>query len=151
MMFWRTCRRYSLYCQLAWPVDVYTWTPVHLKTRGFADWQVQDSLKRYDMKAHRKLPVKSLTPGLNTVSAKKFAPLLTSLRFRSQPYTPPAPSPIGAAELPLLGGDGAEAYRVPVTISRLCAFCWAIMWGMNLGCTLVGRREGVEGDGWAYG
>jgi hypothetical protein len=69
-----------------------------------------------------KLPVRSLTPGRNTVSARKFAPLDTSFRFRSQPYTPPGPRPI-------LGpddgeeGDGVAEYRVPVTISRLCSFC----------------------------
>ena len=34
---------------------------------------------------NRKLPVKSLTPGLKTVSANKFAPRETNLRFRSQP------------------------------------------------------------------
>lgn len=48
----------------------------------------------------RKLPVRSLTPGRNTVSANRFAPRDTNLRFRSQPYTPPSP-----------------AYRVPVTMS----------------------------------
>ena len=39
---------------------------------------------------YRKLPVRSVTPGDSTVSAKKFAPRLTSLRQRFQPCTPPA-------------------------------------------------------------
>lgn len=38
---------------------------------------------------YRKLPVRSLTPGFNIVSAKKFAPLDTNLRRKSQPWTPP--------------------------------------------------------------
>jgi hypothetical protein len=65
---------------------------------------------------YRKLPVKSLTPGFNTVSARKFAPLETSLRFKSHPCTPPGVVP---------GKDGfeVERYRVPVTMSRLWAFC----------------------------
>ncbi len=38
---------------------------------------------------YRKLPVKSLTPGLRIVSARKFAPLDTSLRLKSHPCIPP--------------------------------------------------------------
>ena len=64
----------------------------------------------------RKLPVRSLTPGLNTVSAKKLAPLETIFRFKSQPWTPPG-------EVPPILGLGAYLYRVPVTMSRLCACC----------------------------
>ena len=64
----------------------------------------------------RKLPVRSLTPGFNTVSAKKLAPLETNFRFKSQPWIPP-----GAA--PLIYGLGPDLYRVPVTMSRLCACC----------------------------
>lgn len=67
-----------------------------------------------------KLPVKSLTPGLSTVSANKFAPLETSFLFKSQPYTPPFP-----------------AYLVPVTISYPpfveSVFCFAIISEMNFG------------------
>lgn len=71
---------------------------------------------------HLKLPVRSETPGRNTVSAKKFAPLDTNFRFRSQPYTPPGPSPT-RVESPDEVGKGVEEYRVPVTMSRLWSFC----------------------------
>lgn len=64
----------------------------------------------------RKLPVRSLTPGFNTVSAKKFAPLETIFRFKSQPWTPPRVVPSILRLAP-------DLYRVPVTMSRLCACC----------------------------
>jgi hypothetical protein len=77
-------------------------------------------------------PVKSLTPGLKTVSAKKLAPLDTNFRFRSHPYTPPGPNPVSFVPADELG-LGYEEYRVPVTISRLNVFCWRISSGINLG------------------
>lgn len=65
---------------------------------------------------YRKLPVKSLTPGLSIVSARKFAPRETSFRLRSHPCTPP-----GVASR--RNGFDVDRYRVPVTMSRLCVFC----------------------------
>ena len=64
----------------------------------------------------RKLPVRSLTPGSNTVSARKLAPLETIFRFKSQPWTPPEATA-------LISGLEVDLYRVPVTMSRLCACC----------------------------
>lgn len=71
---------------------------------------------------HRKLPVKSETPGLRTVSARKFAPLETSFLFKSQPYTPPGVTGVEARDEGRTGVD-VERYRVPVTISRSYACC----------------------------
>lgn len=41
--------------------------------------------------AYRKLPVKSLTPGLSSSWVRKLAPLLTNFLLKSQPDTPPSP------------------------------------------------------------
>ncbi|KAF8168415.1 Nup93/Nic96-domain-containing protein [Crassisporium funariophilum] len=67
-------------------------------------------------RGYLKEPVRSDTPGLRTVSARKLAPRDASLRFTSHPCTPP-----GSAST-VARWDVAR-YRVPVTMSRLCAFC----------------------------
>ena len=77
---------------------------------------------------YRKLPVRSLTPGLSTVSAKKLAPLETSFRLMSQPCTPPG-------RVSDIEGVGVDRYRVPVTMSKLYACCR--LWG-----------EASAGSGW---
>lgn len=83
---------------------------------------------------HLKLPVTSLTPGASTVAARKFAARETSLRPRPQPCTPPACAPASAGLPPAL-------YRVPATMSRLCACCCRINCGINLGCALQRRSQ----------
>ena len=92
---------------------------------------------------YRKLPVKSLTPGFRTVSARKLAPLDTSLRLKSQPCTPPGfDSEAWGVEV--------DRYRVPVTMSKLWAFCKRINWGMNLGFRKNIRRAAQYADIWSY-
>ena len=61
-------------------------------------------------------PVRSEATGFKRQFARKFATLDVILRFKSQPWTPPP-----------------GRYLVPVTISALVAFYFAINSVMNLG------------------
>lgn len=61
----------------------------------------------FQVKAYRKDPVKSDTPGQSSVCARTFAPLLVNLRIRFHPWTPPL-----------------ETYRVPVTILAPVSICF---------------------------